>query len=90
MALCQERVLDGLEVVEYLKTGLDLETLTGLLDALGGDLNSMFRLNDLPSGETPNLGLLMENPKLLQRPILWKGSRAVVGRPPERVLELLT
>jgi arsenate reductase len=32
---------------------------------------------------------LAQHPQILQRPILVRGGRAVVGRPPERVLELL-
>jgi len=32
---------------------------------------------------------MVEHPSILQRPILVRGSRALVGRPPERILELL-
>jgi arsenate reductase len=32
---------------------------------------------------------IAEQPELLERPILVRGERAVVGRPPERVLDLL-
>jgi len=35
------------------------------------------------------LTVLAENPSLLQRPIIEKGAKAIVARPPERVLELL-
>ncbi|MGK0239151.1 MAG: arsenate reductase [Candidatus Pelagisphaera sp.] len=33
--------------------------------------------------------ILADNPNLIERPIIVKGSRAVIGRPPENVLKLL-
>jgi arsenate reductase len=35
------------------------------------------------------LDAIARHPILLERPILWHGARAVVGRPPEKILELL-
>jgi arsenate reductase len=35
------------------------------------------------------VALLAEHPRLIERPVLVVGDRAVIGRPPERVLELL-
>ena len=32
---------------------------------------------------------MSENPKLIERPIVVKGDRAVLGRPPEKVEDLL-
>ena len=35
------------------------------------------------------IGFLIKFPKLLQRPIVVKNSKAIVGRPPEKILNLL-
>jgi arsenate reductase len=35
------------------------------------------------------IGLMAEHPQLLQRPVVERGERAVLARPPERVLEIL-
>jgi arsenate reductase len=32
---------------------------------------------------------MVENPVLIERPVVFRGKRAIVGRPPENVLELL-
>jgi len=89
----------ALRIVEYLKEPPDAKTLKGLLAKLRLTPRDIIRKSepvyrDLGL-EDPDLsaGALIKamtaNPILIERPIVVAGARAVVGRPPERVLELL-
>ncbi|MCC5996766.1 MAG: arsenate reductase (glutaredoxin) [Oceanicaulis sp.] len=40
-------------------------------------------------GEEALIAAMADCPKLIERPVLIRGARAVIGRPPERVLSLL-
>jgi len=87
------------DVVEYLKTPLDraaYEELIGKLEDPVADLvrkDPFFKSLDLdPAGyTTPDavIDLLLEHPRLLQRPILVQGDRAIIGRPKDRVAAFL-
>lgn len=96
-SLLAERGLEP-EVVDYLRIPPTVEELRELARMLGlapsqlvrrgEDLyRSTFAGRDLTEDQW--LVALAEHPILLERPILVRGNRAVVGRPPERVLELL-
>ncbi len=83
-------------VVEYLKEPPALTTLQALLAALGGDIGLLVRRKEPTyaalkleaASPTQILQAIAEHPILLERPIVVDGTRAVVGRPPERVLAL--
>lgn len=87
------------DVVEYLKTPPSAETLGALLAALPGEPGEYFRQDghwkalERDAGDYQSaaqvIALLLEHPRLLQRPIAVRDGRAVVGRPPENVLTLL-
>jgi arsenate reductase len=92
-----ERNVDA-EVVEYLEAPPDRPALERLLGLLGTDDPTVILRADEPAAR--ELGLdgadrdtvldaIAAHPELLQRPIVVVGDRAVVARPPERVLELL-
>ena len=96
-SLLEERGVE-FRVVEYLKEPLaraDLERLRTLIDAPASEWvrrgESAFREAGLSSqsSESELLDAIAANPILLERPIFATGERAVVGRPPERVLEVL-
>jgi arsenate reductase len=87
------------EVVEYIKTPLDraaLEDVIGKLEDPVADLvrkDPFFDSLDLKAEDytTPDavIELLLEHPRLMQRPVLVKGNRAIIGRPKDRVLTFL-
>lgn len=86
-------------IVEYLKTPPDEATLAGILDQLGISAHELTRtgeslykelgLDQDSPDETRMLRLLVENPKLIERPIVVAPRGAAIGRPPENVLKLL-
>lgn len=87
------------QVVRYLETPPSAEELRALLAKLGytprqllrsgEDLYKELGLDDPALDDAALIAAMLEHPKLIERPILVVGDRAVVGRPPERVLELL-
>jgi arsenate reductase len=86
-----------LEIVDYIKTPLSLNQLKELRQALGTALGEMVRDNepeyralDLAGADDASLlKALADHPRLLQRPIVTYRGSAVIGRPPERVNDLL-
>ena len=87
------------EIFEYLKTPPSAEELGTILGQLGMEPRELMRKRE---AEYKELGLddgsltrdqliaaMVEHPKLIERPIAVSGERAVMGRPTERVLELV-
>lgn len=94
-ALLQERGIDFVER-RYLEEPLSREELVELGRRLGRPVRDWLRAKeaaeaglDRDSDEQVLLDAVASQPILMERPILVRGARAVVGRPPERVLELL-
>lgn len=87
------------QVVEYLKTPPDRATLKQILDLLGLEPRDLMRRNE-PEYEENNLDdqsltrdelidAMLRHPKLIERPIVVCDGKAAIGRPPEKVLEVL-
>jgi arsenate reductase (glutaredoxin) len=86
-------------VRRYLDEPLDHQELANLVQALGMTPRQLLRTGEdaYKNLELANPALddatllhaMVAHPRLMERPILCDGTRAVVGRPPERVLELL-
>ncbi len=97
LALLQERGAT-VEVVRYLETPLSRAGLAELVGKLGIPAVALLRKGEDEYkyrfvGRTPTdaeaLDAMAEHPILMERPVAVLGDKAVVGRPPERVLELL-
>ena len=87
------------EIVAYLDTPPTVEQLRDLLCVLGISARELLRtgeddyvalgLADMSLPEQTLLEAMASHPRLIERPIFIHRGRAVIGRPPERVLELL-
>ncbi len=83
---------------DYVKNPLSEAEIREVLAHLGLRPRDVLRKNDAAykelglTGDEPDAKLITamaQHPTLLQRPIGIEGDRAVVGRPPERLLELV-
>ena len=87
------------ELVYYLETPPSPAELRELLGKLGIGARGLLRsgepeyaelgLNDPSLPDEALVAAMAEYPRLIERPVFVNGDRAVIGRPPERVLEIL-
>ena len=56
----------------------------------GEDEYKALNLADASLSEAQLLAAIAEHPKLMERPILETADKAIIGRPPENVLEILS
>lgn len=98
LALLQEHGVEP-DIVRYLDAPLDTKALQTLLQQLNMSARELLRtgekvykslnLGEQDLTEQALVSAIAEYPILMERPVFVSGDRAVVGRPPERVLELL-
>jgi len=98
LEILNERDID-VDVVEYLKAPPDEQTLERIVDSISDPPAALVRHDNRfkelgldPKGYTTKqevVALLLEHPELMERPVVFRGDRAVIARPSERVLELL-
>lgn len=96
-AILKENGIEA-DVVRYLDQPPSVEQLRELMGMLGiDDPREMMRTGESVYGELGLegasadrlLGAISEHPILLERPIFVREGKAVIARPPERLLELL-
>ena len=97
LELLKEKSIEP-EVVEYLKTPPNAAELKDILGKLGLSPDGLMRKKEAiykelglagVSDENELITAMVNNPKLIERPIVIKGDKAAIGRPPESVLDIL-
>lgn len=98
LMLLQEKNLD-LEVIEYLKHPPSPEQLDGILTLLEMEPRDLMRkkeepyrrlrLDDETLGREALIAAIRAHPVLMERPVVLANGKAAIGRPPERVLEII-
>ena len=98
MELLNDKGIDT-AVVEYLNSPPDSDELNKILDLLGLEPRDLMRKHETPYKEhnldSPDLNrdqliqAMIDNPILIERPIIINGKKATIGRPPEKVLDIL-
>ena len=82
---------------EYLEDPLSKDVLSEIVQILGIRPVDLVRKNEAPwkakgsdgLSDEEVLDLMVENPILIERPIYVRDAKAAIGRPPEKVIEVL-
>lgn len=97
LALIEDKGVDP-EIVFYLENVPSQKQLKEIIKMLGIKAHDLVRKTEAiykenykgkEYSESEWIKLMVKHPKLIERPIVIKGKKAVLGRPPENVLDLL-
>lgn len=98
LAILSDNGID-VDIIEYLKDVPSKETLRQIINILGikpRDLlrkgEAVYKENDLKREDLTDddlIQFMLDNPILIERPIVYDDERAVIGRPPDNVLKLI-
>lgn len=97
LQLIEEKGVD-VEIIKYLEEKPSQEELKEVISKLGISPMDLLRKGEAVYKENYKgkelsddewIAAMVENPKMIERPIVVKGNKAVLGRPPENVLDLL-
>ncbi len=89
---------EPLEIIKYLDSPLNADQLSELLDKLEMRPKELLRKNEpiwkekykgRELSDKQIIAAMIEHPKLIERPIVVKGNKAIVARPTERVLTFI-
>jgi len=98
LALLQENGIEPV-IIEYLKHPPDYDELVKILDLLGLPPRGLMRtgepvykeknLDDPSLSPERLISAMIENPILMERPVVLANGKAVIGRPPGNVLKII-
>ena len=96
LALLRERGVEP-QIIEYLKTPPSAPELKKILGQLGMPAAKLLRKKEAAAAgidpkvfsEDALIAAMIENPIVIERPIVVSGAKAALGRPPEAVLAVL-
>lgn len=99
MAVAEEKRVD-VDVVHYLKEPPDRATLVEIVEGLEDPVEDLVRKDsqftklgldpeDFVGDAKAVVDILVEHPRLMQRPVLVKGANAIIGRPKDRIAGFL-
>ena len=86
------------EIINYLENPPSKEELVNILTLLGIKPMELIRKNetiwkenfkDKELSDNAIINVMLQYPKLIERPIVVKNNKAVIGRPPEKIKEIL-
>ncbi|MBT0608904.1 arsenate reductase (glutaredoxin) [Aequorivita echinoideorum] len=89
---------ETIEIVKYLQKPLTHAELKQIIELLGIEPINLVRTQEKDwkvnySGQNLSdsqiIDAMIEHPRMMERPIAVKGTKAVIGRPPEKVLDIL-
>ena len=88
-----------IEVINYMNTPFSEEKLTEVIGLLGITPLELIRTNEAiwkekykgkKLSDAALIKAMLENPKLIERPIVVSGNKAIIARPPEKVADFLS
>ena len=97
LAIIEESGLE-FKVIKYLENRLSLAELTEIIELLDIEPIELVRQNEpfwkenykgKELSDAKIIKAMIENPKLIERPIVINNNRGVIGRPPETILEII-
>ena len=96
MQILKEQNVD-FEEIQYIKTPLSNDKLKEIASKLKLSPKEFIRKNDVKkldlsidlNNDEEVIQNMIDYPKIMERPIIVNGNKAVIGRPPEKILEIL-